>query len=284
VQSRTSSSSFASRSASKMCSFRSAQIFERSTNDVGIEAFFKSASESALDRLPMRGVNVHSFASSSSSFVCRFSFFFFSATTRFGIDGGVSAAFCFCASALLVPKSTGSFGVGVSVGVFLVAVARALSPRRRCSAAMRRLNAPIFGVNVHSSSTYALLLGLLEPAPACNRSVARRNASPLNTNGVAAALDASDARVVSSTSFSLANDARVGRAALVGCRVETETELERAMELPEGVVGVRSPLPTTSSTELSLSSHNECCSSLSRLRRSNGSVACVSRSVFVFVG
>jgi hypothetical protein len=148
---------------------------------------------------------------------------------------------------------------------------------------MRRLNAPIFGVNVHSSSTYAaLLLGLPEPAPACNRSVARRNASPLNTNG-AAVLAAPDARVVSPASFSLANDARVGRTALVGC-CKVETELERAMELPEGVVVVRSPLPTTSSTELSLSSHSECCSSLSRLRRSNGSVACVSRSVFVFVG
>ena len=140
---------------------------------------------------------------------------------------------------------------------------------------MRRLNAPIFGVNVHSSSTYAaLLLGLPEPAPACNRSVARRNASPLNTNG-AAVLAAPDARVVSPASFSLANDARVGRTALVGCR-KVETELERArIELPEGVVVVvvvvvvgRSPLPSTSSTELSLSSHNECRSSLSRLRAS----------------
>jgi hypothetical protein len=152
---------------------------------------------------------------------------------------------------------------------------------------MRRLNAPIFGVNVHSSSTYAaLLLGLPEPAPACNRSVARRNASPLNTNG-AAVLAAPDARVVSPASFSLANDARVGRTALVGC-CKVETEVERArIELPEGVVVVvgRSPLPSTSSTELSLSSHNECRSSLSRLRASiERQSRRVSRSVFVFVG
>ena len=191
-------------------------------------------------------------------------------TTGFGT---VSATFCVFASSAPT-KPTGSFGVVFVVFVFFFLAPPFFSPirRRRCSAAMRRLNAPIFGVKVHSSSTYAaLLLGLPEPAPACNRSVARRNSSPLNTNGAAAAVFAApDARVVSSASFSLANDARVGRTALVGCR---EVQVERArIELPEGVV-VRSPLPSTSSTELSLSSHNECRSSLSRLRASIERVA-----------